>query len=98
MELWNLRATDATFQPDVSSLGDAASQYLSCDADSVGSVVLRDSRLNTATVAYYIGTTPGSTACFVCDKSSEYAPNTTTNRTCQTNGTWSGSPIICGML
>ena len=98
MELWNLPAADATFLSDVSLLDIA--QYPSCDAGSVGSAVLRDNRLNTATVAYYSGTTPGSTACFVCDESNGYAPNTTTTavRVCQNDVIWSGSPITCGML
>ena len=97
-ELWNLSATDFTFLPDVSSL-DAAAQYPSCDDESVGSVALRDTTLNTATVVCYNDTTAGSTACFVCDEESEYALNTTTSeRVCLSNGTWSGSPIICGTL
>ena len=98
-DLWNLPAADATFLPDVSLLNDST-QYPSCDNGSVGSVVLRDKRLNTATVAYYTGTTPGSRACFVCDESSGHALNTTTTaeRVCQNNAAWSGSPIICGSL
>ena len=95
MELWNLPAVGLTFQ----TLLDDAAQYPSCDASSIGSAVLVNTRFNTATVAYYSGTTAGSTACFVCDESSEYTPNTTTTaeRVCLTNGTWSGSPILCGM-
>ena len=55
--------------------------------------------LNTATVAYYTGITPGSMACFVCDESSGYELNTTTNeRVCHSDGMWSGSPIVCGKL
>ena len=56
--------------------------------------------LNTATVAYYDGTTPDSTACFVCDEKSGYELNaTTTNeRVCQRNATWSGNAMLCGML
>ena len=97
-ELWNLPATGFTFLPDVILLDDAA-QYSSCDARSVGSVVLNDSRLNTATVAYYNGTTTDSRACFVCNDVTGYALNTTTSETfCQSDGTWSGSPIICGTL
>ena len=89
-ELWNLPAANATILSDVT-------QYLSCDDSSAESVVLRDTTLNTATVAYYNGTTPGSTACFVCDRSSEYELNSTiTERVCQNDGTWSGSPITCG--
>ena len=97
-DLWDLSAADATFLSDVSLLEDAA-QYLSCDDGSVGSVVLNDNRLNTATVAYYNGATPGSTACFVCDRSSGYELNATTTaeRVCQSDGLWSGSPIVCGM-
>ena len=98
-ELWNLSAAGVTLLPNVSSLGDAAAQYPSCNVGSVGSVVLRDNRLNTATVAYYSGTTPGSRACFVCDESSGHGLNTTiTERVCQNDAAWSGSPIICGTL
>ena len=98
MELWNLSAAGATFLPDVSLLDDTA-QYPSCDGGSAGSVVLVNTTLNTATVAYYTGTTPGFRACFVCDESSGYELNTTTTeRTCRTDGTWSGSLITCGML
>ena len=98
-ELWNLPATGFAFLSDLSSLNDSAAQYPRCDDESVGSVVLRDDRLNTATVAYYNGTTTGSRACFVCDESSGHALNTTTNeRVCLSDGTWSGSPIICGTL
>ena len=97
-EFWNLAAAGATFLPDVTLLDDAA-QYPSCDGGSVGSAVLMNTTLNTTTVAYYTGTTPGSSACFVCDDSSRYELNTTTNeRVCRSNGTWSGSPIMCGML
>ena len=93
-ELWNLPAANATFLPGVSLLNDTA-RYPSCNNESVGSAVLRDKRLNTATVAYYTGTTPGSTACFVC--SNGYEPNTTTNeRLCERNGLWSGNSIVCG--
>ena len=97
MELWNLPVTDANFLSDVSLLDDAA-QYPSCDDSSVGSVVLRDNRLNTATVAYYNGTTSGSRACLVCDESNGYAPNTTTTaeRVCLPEATWSQNPIVCG--
>ena len=114
MELWNQTISNATFSPNVSVLDDAT-QYPSCDNRSVGNVVLRDTTLNTATVAYYTGTTTGSRACFVCDESngyeltinvgdvcnegSECEPNTTINeRVCQSDATWSGSPITCGML
>ena len=96
MELWNLSATDANFLPDVTILNDAA-QYPSCDNGNVGSVILVNTALNTATVAYYTGTTPGSTACFVCDGSSRYEL-TANERVCQSNSTWSGSPITCGMF
>ena len=95
-ELWNLPDTDFAFLSDLSSLD--AAQYPSCD-DGSRSVGLMDNRLNTATVAYYSGTTTGSRACFVCDESSGYALNTTTSeRVCLSDGTWSGSPIICGTL
>ena len=97
MELWNLSTTNTTFLRDVSLLDDAA-QYHSCVTGSVGSAVLKDSRLSTSTVAYYTGITPGSKACFVCDENSGYALNTTTNeRICQSDATWSEDPIICGM-
>ena len=94
-ELWDLPAADAIYLTDVSLL-DAAAQYPSC---GVGSVALVNTTLNTVTVAYYSGTTPGSSACFVCDESSGYELNTTTTtgRICQRNGLWSGSPTVCGM-
>ena len=99
MDLWNLPATGFTFLQAVSLLQDAT-QYPSCaNTGSVGSAVLVDRILNTATVTYYTGTTPGSKACFVCDENSRYMPNTTfIERVCQSDQTWSGSPIICGML
>ena len=52
MELWNLSTTNATFLHDVSLLDDAT-QYHSCVHGSVGSAVLKDSRLNTSTVAHW---------------------------------------------
>ena len=98
MELWDLPAAGFNLLPDVSSLGDEATKYPSCDAKSVGSVVLKDTTLNTATVAYYTGNMTGSSACFVCDQEGGYAPNTSTNeRDCQSDA-WSKSSIICGML
>ena len=62
--------------------------------------MLGNTTLNTATVAYYSGTTPGSRACFVCDESSGYAPNTTISieRACQNDGRWSRTPVVCGVL
>ena len=85
MELWNLPATNATFQSNVSLLDDAV-QYPSCNNKNA---VLVNTILNTTTVAYYIGTTP---ACFVCDKYSGYEPNSAINKTvCQ-------SVSICGKL
>ena len=94
MELWDLSTTNATFLNDVSLLDNAA-QYRSCVTDNFRSAVLKDTTLNIATVAYYNGTTPGSRACFVCDG---YEINVTINeRVCQTDATWSGSPITCGM-
>ena len=97
MELWNLSTTSTTFLRDVSLLDDAV-QYQSCVTGSVGSVVLKDTALNMVTVAYYTGITPGSKACFVCDENSGYELNTTTNeRICQSDATWSESPITCGM-
>ena len=93
MELWNLSNTNTTFLRDVSLLDDAI-QYQSCVTGSVGSAVLKDSRLSTSTVAYYTGITPGSRACFVCDENSGYELNTITNeRICQSDATWSESPI-----
>ena len=99
MDLWNLPATGFTFLQAVSLLQNAA-QYPSCgNTSSAGSAVLVDRILSTATVTYYTGTTPGSRACFVCDENSRYMPNTTfIERVCQSDQTWSGSPIICGML
>ena len=97
MDLWNLPAADASILTDVSSLNDSAARYSRCDAGSVGSAVLENTTLNTATVAYYTGTTAGSRACFVCDESSGYKLNTTTKeRVCQRNALWSGSAILCG--
>ena len=96
-QLWNLPATGFNFLTDVSLL-DNAVQYQSCDVGSVGSAVLNDTRFNTATVAYYSGNTPGSSACFVCNNDSEYELNTTMSvRFCRSNGTWSKSAITCGM-
>ena len=96
MELWNLPAVGATFFSDATLLDDAT-QYPSCDDRSVGSVALVNTTLNTATVIYYTGTTPGSRACFVCDEGNGYEP-TNNERICQSNSTWSGSPTMCGML
>ena len=96
MELWDLPAADATFLTDSSLLDDAA-QYPSCTNGSVGSVVLRNTTLNTATVVYYTGTTLGSSVCFVCNNEGGYEL-TANERICQSNSTWSGSPITCGML
>ena len=97
-ELWNLPVAGATFLPDVSLLNISAAQYPSCGNGSVGSAVLLNTTLKTATVAYYTGTTPGSRACFVCDESSGYELNTTANeKVCQSNGTWSGNSLVCGM-
>lgn len=97
-ELWNLTATNATFLSDVSLLGDA-NKYPKCDAGSVESAVLWDTRLNITTVAYYNGTAPGSKACFVCKKNSGYKLSTAIyERVCEHDATWSRSPIICGML
>ena len=96
-ELWNLLPSVAKFIPDVSLLNDAA-QYPSCDNQSVGSAVLEDTPLKIATVAYYTGTTAGSTVCFVCNNDSSYVLNATINkRVCQSDGAWSGDPITCGM-
>jgi len=98
MELWNLPAADDNFLFNVSLLEDAA-QYPNCSGSSGGSAVLVNTTLNTATVAYYNGTTPGSTACFVCDESSGYELITNINeRVCQSDGTWSRSPTVCGMI
>ena len=97
-ELWDLSAVGFTFQPDVGLLHDAA-QYPNCDSGYVGSAVVKNTTLNTTTVAYYRGTTAGSSACFVCDVGSGYEVNATINeRVCRSNGTWSGRPIICGTL
>ena len=97
-ELWNLPAVDANFLLDVSLLNDTA-QYPTCDDASVGSAVLANTTLNTATVAYYTGTTADSRACLVCDEDSGYEQHPIApERVCQSDGTWSGSPIICGTL
>ena len=83
--------------PDVSLLDDAA-QYSSCDGDSVGSVALVNTTFNTATVAYYTGTTPGSRACFVCDEDSGYELNkVTAERNCQLmeHGPEVPSHVVC---
>ena len=98
MQLWDLSAAGATFLTDVNLLNGSASQYPSCDDGSVGSVVLVNTTLNTATVAYYSGAISGSIACFVCDKESGYELNSTiNNRVCQFDATWSGISTICGM-
>lgn len=97
-ELWDQSAVGFTFLPDVSLLHNAT-QYTSCGAGFVGSAVLEDTIINTATVAYYTGTTAGSSACFACDEDSGYELNATIHeRVCRSNGTWSGSKITCGML
>ena len=97
MELWNLSTTNTTFLRNVNLLDDAA-QYQSCVTGNVGSAVLKDSRLNTSTVAYYTGITPGSRACFVCDENGGYERNTTSSeRICQSDATWSENPVTCGM-
>ena len=95
-KLWNLSAPDVTFLSDVSLLDDAT-YYRSCNDSSVGSVVLVNTTLNTATVAYYTGTTPGSTACFVCNDGYELNA-TTSKRVCKRSGLWSGNPVVCGTL
>ena len=93
----NQSIAGTTFMTDVSSLDYAAVHYPNCDAEIIWSFV--HTRLNTATVAYYNGTTPGSRVCFVCDKNNGYVLNTTFNeRYCQSDGTWSTSPTICGAL
>ena len=94
-ELWNLPALAAIFRNDVSLLDDAA-QYPNCEDGSVGSVALENTTLNTATVAYYNGTTPGSMACFVCNDG--YELNTTEKRFCRRSGLWSGNSVVCGKL
>ena len=98
MELWHQSANGFSFLPDVSLLEDA-DEYPSCGDGIIGSVVLKDTTLNIATVAYYNGNATGSRACFVCNNGSGYELNAATNvRVCQTNALWSGSPIVCGML
>ena len=97
IQLWDLSAAGATSLPDVSILNDAA-QYPSCDPGGVGSVVFMNTTLNTATVAYYNGITPGSRACFVCDEDSGYELSPAINeRVCERDATWSRIPTICGM-
>ena len=98
MDLWDLPATGYAFLPDVTLLQDAAN-YPSCGNTSVGSAAVVNTILNTSTVAYYTGTTFNSRACFVCDEKSGYRSNTNfSERVCQSDETWSRSPIICGML
>ena len=98
MELWDLPANGFSFWTDVSLLNDAA-EYPTCDDASVGSAVLEQTTRNIATVAYYSGNATGSRACFVRNNGSGYELNSASNvRICQTNGLWSGSPIVCGML
>ena len=70
-DLWNLLTTGFALLSDNSVLKNAV-QYQTCDTGSVGSVLLIDNKLNTATVVYYTGITPRSSACFVCDESSGY--------------------------
>ena len=95
-ELWNVPAPGVTILSDVTLLDDPP-QYSSCNDSSVGSVVLMNTTLNTTTVAYYTGTTAGSTACFVCNDG--YELNATTSiRFCKGNGLWSGDSIVCGTL
>ena len=74
MELWNLPNAGDNFLSNVSLLNGTAARYPSCDNNSIGSVVLENITLNTAIVAYYSGTTPGSRASFVCIESSGYDP------------------------
>ena len=93
MKLWDLPTINTTFLNNVSLL-DTAAQYQSCVPESVGSAVLKDTALNISTVAYYNGTTPGSTACFVCDGHELNAK--IKERVCQSDATWSGGPITCG--
>ena len=94
-ELKNQSTAGVTFLTDASSLDDVAAQYLRCDTG----IRMLDTKLDTATVAYYNGTTPGSRVCFICDKSKGYALNTTFNETyCQKDGTWSRSSTICGTM
>ena len=93
MELWNLATTNATILPNITFLDDD-DQYPSCNNGSVWKAMLGNTTFNTATVAYYNGTTPGLIACLVCD---EYEPNPTINeRVCQNDVAWSKSTILCG--
>ena len=98
-ELKNQSTAGAIFLTDASSLDDVAAQYSSCDTGIRLLDTRLDTRLDTATVAYYNGTTPGSRVCFLCDKSNGYALNTTFNETyCQKDGTWSRNSTICGTM
>ena len=81
MDLWNQTITNANFSPSVGLLDDAT-QYPNCDNRSVGSAVFRDTTVNTATVAYYTGTTTGSRACFVCNIDSGYELTTDAGNVC----------------
>lgn len=98
MELWNPPATTTFLR--YSNFRNDTAQYPACVDGSIGSVGLKDIRFNTFTVAYYDGTTAGSRACFVCDRSSGFVLNTSTInvRVCQRDATWSGIPMMCGML
>ena len=98
MELWN-QPGNTTFLIE-SSFRNDTSQYPTCVDGSIGSIDFKDMRLNTFTVAYYDGTTTGSRACFVCDENNGFDLNTTTInvRVCQSDATWSGVPMMCGML
>ena len=94
MDFGGLSAINATFLNDTGLLDDAT-RYPSCVTENFRSVVLKDTALNIAIVVYYNGTTPGSRACFICDGREL---NTTINeRVCQTDATWSESPVTCGM-
>jgi len=96
MELWDLPVADGFLLTNISLLDDAA-QYPSCNNGNMGSAVLEDATLNTVTVAYYNGITPGSSACFVCDDDSGYALDAPVNvRICQSDATWSRNSMMCG--
>lgn len=94
MKLWNFSTTYTAFLNDSGLPGDAA-KYQSCFTENFRSVILKDTALDVVAVVYYNGTTPGSRVCFICDG---HESNTTINeRVCQSDASWSGSPIACGM-
>ena len=114
MNLWNLTTTNTTFSPDVNLLDDATQypncDNISVGSAVLVNTTLKIATVayytGTTTGSracfvcnnhsgYELTTDVGN----VCDDGNECEPNTTINeRVCQSDATWSGSPIICGML